>query len=80
MKLVRKRIYEFYHYDGEQLDSVTKEEIRQYHYDSEYEKKEHAELMLAHGFEDSGQQKENIGSVMEPKYVWFGSYVKNTKI
>lgn len=28
------------------------------------------------GFIDSGPIKENIGTVMKPEYVWFGSYYK----
>ena len=28
------------------------------------------------GFTDSGQVKENIGTVMQPELVWFGSYYK----
>lgn len=28
------------------------------------------------GYEDSGQQKENLGTLMQPKMVWFGSYYK----
>lgn len=36
----------------------------------------HKALMGADGYKDSGQIKENIGTVMQPKYVWFGSYYK----
>lgn len=50
--------------------------IKQFHYSTEEEKLIHSKLMEADGFKDSGQVKENIGTVMQPKYVWFGSYYK----
>lgn len=52
------------------------ETIKQFHYSSEEEKLEHKKLMETDGFTDSGQIKENIGTIMQPNYVWFGSYYK----
>ena len=50
--------------------------IEQYHYDSKEERDEHAKQMTEKGFEDSGQVKENVGTIMNPELVWFGSYYK----
>lgn len=50
--------------------------IEQYHYDSEEERNKHAEQMIKNGFKDSGQVKENVGTIMNPEFVWFGSYYK----
>ena len=52
------------------------ETIKQFHYSTEEEKMAHCKLMKDDGFTDSGQVKENIGTVMKPEYVWFGSYYK----
>lgn len=40
------------------------ETIKQFHYSTEEEKIEHCKLMEEDGFTDSGQVKENIGTVM----------------
>ena len=50
--------------------------IEQYHYDSEEERNKHAKQMIKNGFKDSGQVKENIGTVINPELVWFGNYYK----
>ena len=47
-----------------------------YNQGREEEKLEHCKLMKEDGFTDSGQVKENIGTVMQPELVWFGSYYK----
>lgn len=52
------------------------ETIKQFHYSTEEEKITHRKLMEADGFKDSGQVKENIGTIMQPKHIWFGSYCK----
>ena len=52
------------------------ETIKQFNYSTEEEKAAHCKLMKDDGFTDSGQVKENIGTVMQPEYVWFGSYYK----
>ena len=52
------------------------ETIKQFYYSTEEEKLEHCKLMKEDGFTDSGQVKENIGTVMQPELVWFGSYYK----
>lgn len=52
-------------------------EIKQYHYDTEEEKLEHKKDMEMSGYDDSGQIKENTGTITEPNFVWFGSYFKN---
>ena len=56
-------------------DSII-ETLKQFHYSTAEEKMKHKALMEADGYKDSGQIKENIGTVMQPKYVWFGSYYK----
>ena len=52
------------------------ETIKQFHYSTEEERVVHCKLMKEDGFTDSGQVKENIGTVMQPELVWFGSYYK----
>ena len=52
------------------------ETIKQFHYSTEEEKTAHCKLTKDDGFTDSGQVKENIGTVMQPELVWFGSYYK----
>lgn len=76
MKLVKKRTDESYCYEGDLLKEVFTEEIKQYHYKDEEEKLGHSRMMQKLGYEDSGQQKENLGTLMQPKMVWFGSYYK----
>ena len=50
--------------------------IKQFYYDTEEEKAEHCKEMEHNGYNDRGQVKENIGSIMKPEHVWFGSYYK----
>ena len=76
MKLVRTRVDEQYHYEGDSLIEIVVEEIKQYHYKDEKEKLEHSRIMQKLGYEDSGQQKANLGTLMQLKMVWFGSYYK----
>lgn len=52
-------------------------EMKQYYYDTEEEKLEHKKCMEINGYDDSGQIKENIGTITEPNFVWFGVYFKN---
>lgn len=47
-----------------------------YHYDSETERTEHKCKMEELGYHDSGQIKDNIGTLFEPKYVWCAWYNK----
>ena len=63
-------------WDGDNCVGKYTELIEQYHYDSIEERSEHARQMTEKGFEDSGQVKENVGTIMNPKLVWFGSYYK----
>ena len=57
-------------------NDILIEIIKQFHYSTEEEKIKHKALMETDGYEDSGQVKENIGTIMQPEYVWFGSYYK----
>lgn len=52
------------------------EMIKQFHYSTEEEKMKHKVIMETDGYQDSGQVKENIGTIMQPEHVWFGSYFK----
>lgn len=79
MKLVKKRTDESYYYEGDSIKEVFIEEIKQYHYKDEEEKLGHSRIMQKLGYEDSGQQKENLGTLMKPKMVWFGSYYKHER-
>lgn len=75
MQIIKESIIKKHSYENGEHSSYT-EVIEQYHYNSEEERNEHAKQMIENGFKDSGQVKENIGTVMNPKLVWFGSYYK----
>ena len=75
MQIVKESIMKKHSYENGVHTSYT-EVIEQYHYDSEEERNKHAEQMTEKGFNDSGQVKENVGTIMNPKLVWFGSYYK----
>lgn len=50
-------------------------------YESEAEKMGHKAFMEQQGFEDSGQVKININNSMQnPKYEWYGRYIRQNKI
>lgn len=57
-------------------NDILIETIKQFYYDTEEEKAEHCKEMERDGYNDSGQVKENIGTVMKPKRILFGSYYK----
>lgn len=57
-------------------NDILVETVIQFHYSSKEDKLEHKKIIEAEGFEDSGQVKENIGTLTNPDYVWFGSYYK----
>lgn len=57
-------------------DDILIETIKQFHYSTEEEKMKHKVMMEADGYQDSGQVKDNIGTIMQPEHVWFGSYFK----
>ena len=61
-------------------DGIYVETIIQFHYDTETEKLNHSREMQKSGFEDSGQVGENVGDMLHPDYVWFGSYYKHIKV
>ena len=72
MVQIKKEIVTKTYRDG----NIIIETIKQFHYSTEDEKLSHKGLMEADGYKDSGQIKENIGTVMQPNHVWFGSYYK----
>lgn len=75
MQIIKESIVKRHSYEnGEHSSSV--EVMEQYHYASEDERNKHAEQMIKNGFKDTGQIKENVGTVMNPELVWFGSYYK----
>lgn len=57
-------------------NDILIETIKQFHYSTEEEKMKHKTLMETEGYKDSGQVRENIGTIMQPEHVWFGSYYK----
>lgn len=71
VKLTKEMITKVYRGKG-----VIIETIQQFHYNTKEEKSEHKKIMESNGFEDSGQIKENIGTLIKPNHVWFGSYCK----
>lgn len=77
MRIVKENIIKTHRYDNDNSCSdILIETIEQYHYDSKEEKEKHKIEMKLKGFEDTGQVRENIGSIMNPIYVWFGDYYK----
>lgn len=74
MQIVKEIETKTHSIDENGIEHILVEKIEQYHYASEEEKKEHSKEMQAKGFEDIGQVRTNIGSIMQPEYVWFGSY------
>lgn len=78
MQIVKESIIKKHSYENGEHTSYT-EKIEQCHYDSREERSEHAKQMTEKGFKDSGQVKENVGTIMNPELVWFGSYYKYEK-
>lgn len=75
MRIIKESIIKKHSYENGDHSSYI-ELIEQYLYDSEEERNKHAEQMIKNGFKDSGQVKENVGTIMNPEFVWFGSYYK----
>lgn len=80
MQLVKEVTIKTYKYNETGGVAAFQEDIEQYHYRGEEEKISHAKQMKQKGFEDSGQVKENIGTIMNPNHVWFGSYYRFKEI
>lgn len=80
MKLVKEITTKTHKYNESGDVTTVQEDIEQYHYRNEEEKIGHAEQMKDRGFKDSGQVKENIGTIMSPNLVWFGSYYRIKEI
>ncbi len=80
MKLIKEITTKIYKCDKSGGVTTVQEDIEQYHYRDEEEKIGHTKQMKNRGFEDSGQVKENIGTIMSPNLVWFGSYYRIRKI
>lgn len=77
MLLVKESIIKEYNYDEKgNIISAIAEEVEQYRYIDEEEKLEHKKQMEKLGFIDSGQVRKNIGTVMNPIYIWFGNYYR----
>lgn len=57
-------------------NDVLVETTVQFYYDSWKEKAHHTQEYVNMGWNDSGQIRENIGTVANPVLVWFGSYYK----
>lgn len=72
MRIIKESVIKKHSYENGDHSSY----IEQYHYDSEEERNKHVEQMIKNGFKDSGQVKENVGTIMNPEFVWFGSYYK----
>lgn len=71
MKFIKEIIIKKY-----RENDILIETIKQFYYDSEDEKIKHCSEMECNGYKDSGQVKENLGTIMKPEHVWFGSYYK----
>lgn len=68
MQIVKEIETKTHSIDENGIEHILVEKIEQYHYTSEEEKKEHSKEMQAKGFEDNGQVRTNIGSIMQPEY------------
>lgn len=80
MRLIKDSTTNNYHYDEDGFATTVIEELQQFHYDSEEEREKHVKEMIVAGFHDSGQVQENVGTLKDPKYVWFASYYKLTRM
>lgn len=76
IQIIKETVIKTHRYNEFGVDSVLKEIIEQYHYSTEEERVEHCDRMTSNGFTDSGQIRENVGTMIIPEYVWFGSYHK----
>lgn len=70
MKKLTKRIINETYSDK----TVTTKVIEFYQYDTEEEKLNHSKEMQLNGFSDGGIMRENIGDLINPNFVWAGSY------
>ena len=81
MKLVERNINErFVRNDIKPISKYWKYVTitEEYYYISEEKKIEHQRQKLLNGWEDSGQVKKTVGSLLdpEPESVWYGRYIK----
>ena len=81
MRLVERNVNECFVWDEHHPDTeigkyVVSSEV--YYYNSEEEREQHKEVMISDGWEDSGQIKKTIGSLLDenPKWTWYGRYNK----
>ena len=56
-------------------DILVEKEV-EYQYDTMESRNKHANKMLSHGYSDSGQVMENIGSFMKPVHVTYARFFK----
>lgn len=71
MKLTEETVIKTY-----RENDILIKTIKQFYYDTEEEKADHCKKMERCGYNDNGQVKKNLGTIMEPEHVWFGSYYK----
>lgn len=57
-------------------NNILVEVTQFYHYNSETERTEHKCKMEELGYNDSGQIKDNIGTILNPNHVWCAWYNK----
>jgi len=57
-------------------EGVSIETEYKYYYSSEEERLKHMKVMENKGYSVSCQEKENIGDIVNPNYVWVGIYYK----
>ena len=80
MRLIEETVTKTYKYNKNMLDGCLVEEVVKYHYDSEEEKNSHKIKMESDGWTDSEKVLDNIGTVMNPTYVWYGGYYKYKEV
>lgn len=79
MKLIKEITIKRHQYNKDEYLGCYTEEVRQYQYKNNKEKLNHSRQMQDDGYEDSGQQKINLGTVSKWNFVWCGVYTKITK-
>ena len=78
MKIIEHSKIKNYIYADDTCIGYIQKYIVKYYYNTEKEKTIHKKQMENAGFEDSGQVKKTIGSLLadKPNWKWYGEYYK----
>ncbi len=75
-KLLKRTTSENFKYEDNKVIRVSYSCSESYTYDSEQERTIHVREMEHCQWVDSGQVKENFGTIHEPEYKWFALFTK----